>query len=135
MAVAASSRSKILYKAFILYIKYAPILISCCYVLNTLALYFKQGIEPLSNLSGVSVITWGSLYIASTLLQFCIYHRLLLWYIFIDDCINIIEYYCYIPVKIDELFMVLNILMGIFLFIMLRIHLKERRYAFYKLRL
>lgn len=80
MLVEVNSRNvnKLYYKLFIVVLKYTPILIALCYVLNTVTAVFGIYIEPLSNIAGMSLLTWIFLYIATYVFKFCIYHRLLL---------------------------------------------------------
>lgn len=100
------------YKLLILFLKFIPVSTALCYMLNTLSNYFGYSIEFLSNLGGMSLFTWIFVYLASIVFDFCVYHRLLLWYVLIDDIINIIDYYWHIPVSTDNILMLHNILMG-----------------------
>ena len=96
--------------------------IALCYMLNTM-LY----IEPLSNIAGVSLLTWIFLYLASVVFEFCSYHRMFLWYILIDDILNIVDYYWNIPISTDNLIRIHNILVGITLFIVLILYVKDNK--------
>ncbi len=96
--------------------------IALCYMLNTMSY-----IEPLSNIAGVSLLTWIFLYLASVVLEFCSYHRMFLWYILIDDVLNIVDYYWSIPISTDNLIRIHNILAGITLFIVLILYVKSNK--------
>lgn len=96
--------------------------IALCYMLNTM-LY----IEPLSNIAGVSLLTWIFLYLAPVVFEFCSYHRMFLWYILIDDVLNIVDYYWSIPISTDNLIRIHNILAGITLFIVLILYVKSNK--------
>lgn len=96
--------------------------IALCYMLNTM-LY----IEPLSNIAGVSLLTWIFLYLASVVFELCSYHRMFLWYILIDDVLNIVDYYWNIPISTDNLIRIHNILAGITLFIVLILYVKSNK--------
>ena len=96
--------------------------IDLCYMLNTM-LY----IEPLSNIAGVSLLTWIFLYLASVVFEFCSYHRMFLWYILIDDILNIVDYYWNIPISTDNLIRIHNILAVITLFIVLVLYAKSNK--------
>ena len=65
-----------LYRVLLIILKYIPIVIALCYMLNTIFY-----IEPLSNIVGVSLLTWIFLYLSSVVFKFCFYHRMFLWYI------------------------------------------------------
>lgn len=117
--------SKIHYKLFIIILKYIPIVIALCYVLNTIAALFGVYIEPLSNIAGMSLLTWIFLYVSTYVFRFCTYHRMFLWYILIDDLINIIDYYYKLPIETGNLLMLHNSIIGVFLFIILYLYVKS----------
>lgn len=129
MLVEVNSRNvnKLYYKLFIVVLKYIPLLIALCYVLNTVMAVFGIYIEPLSNIAGMSLFTWIFLYIATYVFKFCIYHRMFLWYILIDDLLNIIDYYYELPIETSNLLMIHNSIIGIFLFIILYIYVKDHK--------
>lgn len=129
MLVEVNSRNvnKLYYKLFIVVLKYIPLLIALCYVLNTVMAVFGIYIEPLSNIAGMSLLTWIFLYIATYVFKFCIYHRMFLWYILIDDLLNIIDYYYELPIETSNLLMIHNSIIGIFLFIILYIYVKDHK--------
>lgn len=96
--------------------------IALCYMLNTMFY-----IEPLSNIAGVSLLTWIFLYLASVVFEFYSYHRMFLWYILIDDILNIVDYYWTIPISTDNLIRIHNILAGITLFVILILYVKNNK--------
>lgn len=129
MLVEVNSRNvnKLYYKLFIVVLKYIPLLIALCYVLNTVMAVFGIYIESLSNIAGMSLLTWIFFYIATYVFKFCIYHRMFLWYILIDDLLNIIDYYYELPIETSNLLMIHNSIIGIFLFIILYIYVKNHK--------
>ena len=50
-----------------------------------------------------------------------------LWYIFIDDIFNIIDYYITIPISTDNILMLHNIFIGITLFTVLILYVKDNK--------
>ena len=122
MVVVEKSRRSNLQKLLLLVLKYIPIVIALCYMLNTMFY-----IEPLSNIAGVSLLTWVFLYLASVVFEFYSYHRMFLWYILIDDILNIVDYYWNIPISTDNLIRIHNILVGITLFIVLILYVKDNK--------
>ena len=122
MVVVERLRRSSFHKLLLLVLKYTPMVIALCYMLNTI-LY----IEPLSNIAGVSLLTWIFLYLASVVFEFCSYHRMFLWYILIDDILNIVDYYWSIPISTDNLIRVHNILAGITLFVVLILYVKSNK--------
>lgn len=122
MVVVEKSRRSNLHKLLLLVLKYIPMVIALCYMLNTMFY-----IEPLSNIAGVSLLTWVFLYLASVVFEFRSYHRMFLWYILIDDILNIVDYYWNIPISTDNLIRIHNILVGITLFIVLILYVKDNK--------
>lgn len=125
-------RNKYLYKLFILILKYVPVVIALCYVINTILCYFDINFEPLSNIAGMSLLTWVFLYTATYVFRFCIYHRMFLWYILIDDLLNIADYYYELPIETGNLLMIHNSIIGVFLFIILYLYVKNHKRAISK---
>ena len=122
MVVVEKLRRSNLHKLLLLVLKYIPMVIALCYMLNTMFY-----IEPLSNIAGVSLLTWIFLYLASVVFEFCSYHRMFLWYILIDDILNIVDYYWNIPISTDNLIRIHNILAVITLFIVLVLYAKSNK--------
>ena len=125
VVVEKSKRSK--YKLLIIVLKFIPMLTALCYMSSTIFNYFGYNIEPLSNFGGMSLLTWLFIYLASIVFNFCAYHRMFLWYIFIDDLFNIIDYYITIPISTDSILMLHNILIGITLFTVLILYVKDNK--------
>ena len=125
VVVEKSKRSD--YKLLIIVLKFIPMLTALCYMSSTIFNYFGYNIEPLSNFGGMSLLTWLFIYLASIVFNFCAYHRMFLWYIFIDDLFNIIDYYITIPISTDSILMLHNILIGITLFTVLILYVKDNK--------
>lgn len=125
VVVEKSKRSE--YKLLIIVLKFIPMLTALCYMSSTIFNYFGYNIEPLSNFGGMSLLTWLFIYLASIVFNFCAYHRIFLWYIFIDDLFNIIDYYIIIPISTDSILMLHNILIGITLFTVLILCVKDNK--------
>ena len=125
VVVEKSRRSE--YKLLIIVLKFIPMLTALCYMSSTIFNYFGYNIEPLSNIGGMSLLTWVFIYLASIVFNFCSYHRVFLWYIFIDDIFNIIDYYITIPISTDNILMLHNILIGITLFTVLILYVKDNK--------
>ena len=126
MVVAEKSRRSE-YKLLIIVLKFIPMLTALCYMSSTIFNYFGYNIEPLSNIGGMSLLTWLFIYLASIVFNFCSYHRVFLWYIFIDDIFNIIDYYITIPISTDNILMLHNIFIGITLFTVLILYVKDNK--------
>ena len=125
VVVEKSRRSE--YKLLIIVLKFIPMLTALCYMSSTIFNYFGYNIEPLSNFGGMSLLTLLFIYLASIVFNFCSYHRVFLWYIFIDDIFNIIDYYITIPISTDNILMLHNIFIGITLFTVLILYVKDNK--------
>lgn len=126
MAVVERSRES-KYKLLIIVLKFIPMLTALCYMTSTIFNYFDYNIEPLSNLGGMSLLTWVFIYLASVVFKFCSYHRMFLWYVLVDDLVNIVDYYWNIPISTDNILMLHNIWIGITLFIVLILYVKDNK--------
>ena len=92
-------KSKNLYRLLIVMLKYIPMIISLFYLINTITAFIGIDIPILSTISGMTLLTWIFMYIATIVFNFCSYHRMFLYYILIVDIINIIDYYISIPIS------------------------------------
>lgn len=120
-----SVRSKVTHKILILVVKYIPMLISIFYILNTILCWVNIDTPVISNIAGVSLLTWTFLYLSSIVFQFCIYHRMFLYYILVTDLINIYDFYFGIPISTIQLLSVHSVIICILLFLLLYIHIKN----------
>lgn len=116
--------SKNLYKLLIVMLKYIPMIISLCYLANTITAYVGIDIPVLSSIAGMSLLTWIFMYIATIVFKFCSYHRMFLYYILIVDIINIIDYYIGIPISGFQLLMLHSIITGISIFVILFLYIR-----------
>lgn len=124
--------NKQLYKVFLILLKYTPVLMAISYIMNTLLCYTSIDVPVLSNIVGISLIPWLFIYIATFVFRFCTYHRLLLYYILVDDIINIWDYYSTIPKDDHEILMVHTSLIGILSVILLINHVKRNKKSIVK---
>lgn len=124
MAKVESLRSKILYKLLLLLLKYIPIIIAFFYVLNTVTALLGVNLPVLSHIAGMSLFTWVFMYIAAWVFQFCIYHRMFLYYILVTDLVNIYDYYIGINYDIVAIHATL---IGTSLFLILYFYVKHNK--------
>lgn len=118
-------RSKSLHKLLIIVIKYIPMTISMFYILNTILCWLGIDAPVLSNIAGVSLFTWLFLFLSSVVFQFCIYHKMFLYYILIEDLLNIYDYYFGIPISNVKILEIHSVLIGILLFSILFVYLNN----------
>jgi hypothetical protein len=118
-------RSKSLHKLLIVVIKYIPMTISMFYILNTILCWLGIDAPVLSNIAGVSLFTWLFIYLSSVVFQFCIYHKMFLYYILIEDLLNIYDFYFGIPISNVKILEIHSVLIGILLFSILFVYLNN----------
>jgi predicted DNA-binding transcriptional regulator AlpA len=102
-------------------------LIALFYVINTATAYIGIDIPVLSNIAGMSLLTWIFMYLSAIVFRFCLYHRMFLYYILATDIINIIDYYVGIPITNFELLMLHSVITGVSLFIILYAYVKNHK--------
>ena len=127
MAKEEKLKSKTLHKLLILVIKYIPMIISAFYILNTVLCWVGIDAPVISNIAGVSLLTWSFLLLSDIVFQFCIYHRMFLYYILIDDILNIYDFYFGIPLDTVKVLEIHSVLIGILLFSILIVYLKHAK--------
>ena len=117
----------ILNKLFVIMLKYAPAVMVICCIINTTGAYFGYDMGFLSYISGISLIPWLFMLVASKVFRFCVYHRFMLYYIIIDDIINAIDYYLCIPVDDAKIRMIHYVVLGIVVSVAVYKHNKKIR--------
>lgn len=108
-------KSKLLYKVEILLIKIIPMIISLLYLINGILYYFGMDIEAMSIIGGMSILPWLFLYISSFVFKFCLYHRLFLYYIAIEEGLAWYDNIIGIPTDAAQTLLVHIILAGVFI--------------------
>lgn len=117
--------NKNLYSICFVIIKAIPMCIAFIYLLNILLSYFDINLPILSTIGGTSLLTLLLLYMLSIAFKFCLYHRMFLHYILIEDIINYIDYYTKSMLFTDRnLFVLHAIIAGMCLFIILILRFK-----------
>ena len=121
------SRNKILVTYFRFILKCIPYIIAFCYIIFTAGCYFGIELNVLGYIASCSIFTWLFLYISSFTFKFCIYHRIPLYYILLNDLLNVVDIYIGLPMTTYSFFLlhifILGICLGLF------IYLKVKDYA------
>ena len=125
---AEESLNKLSYKLTIVAIKILPILIAALMFLRSVLYCLQIDMFEISHICGMSLLTILFLYLVSYTFRFCVYHRMFIHYIVINDAINYVDYYIGIPLGYHALLMMHFIIVGIFLFIILYLHQRWRRH-------
>lgn len=122
-----SLKNKRLYKLELYLLKILPILLAAIYLINTVLSYYDIIIPALSYIGGLSFIPLLFIYVSSYVFRFCSYHRIFLYYIAINDVINMLDYHFNLPIS-DWQFLIVHLsIAGISLFIILYLYVKVHR--------
>ena len=105
-------------------LKFIPMVTALCYMLNVLFAYLGIELPVLSQLGGMSLFTWLFIWIATYVFRFCIYHRMFLYYILVNDLLNIIDYYVGLPISTTRLLMLHLVIICVFMFLILYTYVK-----------
>lgn len=119
--------NKILYKIHLYLLKIIPMIMAFICILNTILSYFDLDIVFLSYLGSCSILMLVYLYVSSYVFKFCEYHRMFLHYIVVATGFNTYDYYVGIPLNDLHLFMVYQIITGMFLFLTLYFYVKSHK--------
>lgn len=122
----ARSLERRTYKLMLGMLKVIPMLLAFLAILNTLFGFLGVDCSIISMLGGVSFLPLVFLYLASFVFRFCIYHRMFLHYILLNNLLEFIDYYVGIPIDTFNLFIVHVSLIGLFLFLVLYFYRRER---------
>lgn len=127
MTVEENSLRKNNYKIFLLITKYLPYLISLCYMLNTLLSLCGIGIYILSIIASMGILTTIYMLSTSIVFKYCLYHRLPIYYVIVNDVINWIDWTIGIPID-DKWFIIISILLMFVTIVLTTIlYLKEKK--------
>lgn len=112
--MAAEERKRVVktsYKYMLWMLKHIPFLIASLYFINSILDWFDINIEILSFMFGMSLVPWLFLLISSIVFQFCICHRIFIYYIGVIESLQWIDHFYTIPIS-DLTFFV--IIIGLF---------------------
>lgn len=128
MAVEESLKSKTLYKVEIGLLKIIPMLLAGIYLSNTILSYFLDiDLIILSYIGGISLLPLIFLYLSSYVFRFCVYHRVFLHYITINELILILDTHIGLPISDLEYFCLQMSIFGISLFLFLYLYVKSNK--------
>lgn len=111
------------YKAILVILKYIPMLLALNSMVDTFLWASGIDLPVFAFIGSLSIIPWIFIYLASIVFRFCIYHRMFLWYIAVDNVLSTVDYYFEIgfgPVPY-------LVLIGIVLFIVSYLYQREKK--------
>lgn len=115
------------YKVTLGLLKVIPMLLATCDALNTLTCLLGYDFIVFSFIGGVSFLTLAFLYLVSYVFRFCIYHRMFLHYVLVNNIISTLEFTVGLPVSFLGLCCIFSVNFCVFLFLILYFHQKERK--------
>lgn len=113
------------YKLTLGLLKIIPMLLALCDGLNTLTCLLGYDTPLFSLFGGVSFLTLVFLYLVSYVFRFCIYHRMFLHYVLVNNLISLTDYMIGLPVGFLGLCCIFSVNACVFLFLIL--HFYRRR--------
>lgn len=115
------------YKAFLFINKYLPYVLSLLYMVNTLLSLSGIDLIIFSILGGLSLLPIIYFITVSFTFGYCLYHRLPIYYIIINDIINWLDYYIGIP--ISDMYFIAGSIVVMFIFIITTtiLYLKDKK--------
>ena len=112
-----------------LLLKTIPFICALFYILDLILQFFGIDNYVLGYIANLTIISWIFMYLSSFVFQFCIVHRLPLYYILIEDLVVITDTYIGLPVSIIRMYEIHFAIIGIFIFLILYLHQKETKNA------
>ena len=123
MTAEVNSLKRSNYKVFLFINKYLPYVISLLYMVNTILYLFGIDLVIFSILGGMSILPMIYFISVSFTFRYCLYHRLPLYYVILNDSINWLEYTVGIPItntmfiSISLILMLLTIIISTILYL------------------
>ena len=114
----------LLHKVMILILKFIPIVLSLIYLLGTICSIFGKDTVILSYFGFVSILPGMFILLSSFVFKFCIWHRLPLYFILVDNISNWFIWTFYGSIQISTFVWLTLLLAGIF--VILGIYFKYR---------
>ena len=114
------------YKVTLELLKVIPMLPAVCDALNTLFWMLDVDTPLFSFVGGVSFLTLIFPYLVSYVFRFCVYHRMFLHYVLVNNIVSIIDFTIGLPVSFIGMCCIFSVNACIFLFLILHFYRKER---------
>lgn len=118
---------KVKYKAFLVLLKCLPYLIMLMDWANTFLCMFGKEFAWLSYVGGTSYLVLLFMWVASFVFNFCSYHRVPLWYIFVNNSLVLYDTYIGLPLDNKELLDLNLVLVGGTIVLMTILYIREKR--------
>ena len=123
----AGNLNKSWYKLLLIILKVIPYIVAVGYVMYTLLSFMGVNVDSMGYFIHISILSWVFIYMCSWVFDFCIVHRIPLYYIGINDSISIIDEYIGIPISTFKLLVLHAIIIGVFIIIYAIIYVKNNK--------
>ena len=123
---------RVLHKTLLVSLKVIPVVIALLNVINIVVGFFGKECVWISYFGGLSLLPMIFIYLASFVFEFCTYHRMFIYYVFVTNTISTIDYEIGIPIANDGMLAAHCLIFGIFCFLVLHFYLKSRHAECYK---
>lgn len=122
-----SERDRRVYKAELLLLKVIPMVTAGMYVVDTALYCIDVSMAVPSLLIGTSLLPLLFIWLSSYVFQFCSYHRIFIYYVFIVNVLNYTSLYPALQMSDTKLTAVELIIAGLSLFLILYLYVKHRQ--------
>ena len=124
--MAEQSVNKYQYKAFLQVLKVLPMILAVCNCTNTYLSFYGIDAPIISYIGGISFTGWLFIFLAAIVFRFCLYHRMFLYYVLLNNLLSIYEFHFGIPVSDAAFIRGYSFITGIFLFLILFYYRREK---------
>ena len=101
-------------------------LMALCNCINTYLSFFGIEAPVVSYIGSVSFLDWIYIYLSAIVFDFCLYHRMFLYYVLMNNLLSIYEFHIGLPVEDAGVLRLFSFLTGGALFIILVLYLRKR---------
>jgi hypothetical protein len=109
-------------------LKVLPSIIALFYLIFTVCTILHININFIAYFFHLSVISWIFLLYTSFLFKFCVHHRIPLYYILLNDVINILNSASCITMEVYTFLKLHSVILGVCLFVYIYTYLKYKKY-------
>ena len=117
------------YKLHLFIVKVSPYILAVIYALNILLAYFYIETTWAGYVGHLALIPAFSLISQSFVLKFCVYHRLPIYYILVNDALSSYDYFYGIPISGKGWFLLNVLLVWVTIFLIVCLYAKHHKKA------
>ena len=130
METAGKQSRNLSHKSFLIILKYIPYITALGYALITFGDFFEYDFLGLGYVFNISLSSWLFMLLTSFVFKYCYIHRIPLYYIAVNDLLNITDYYIGIPVSVKTLLCIHLLTIFIFMSLYVYAYVKSTKKSF-----